>query len=72
MATPLMERLWLLSNEPQTKEDDKWGNKLAWAAAGAILSAGLGPVLTGALGSTAGSAAASAISNLCYATDADW
>ena len=45
------------------KEDDKWGNKLAWAAGGAMLTAALGPALTGALGSTAGSAAASAISN---------
>ena len=45
------------------KEDDKWGNKLAWGAAGMILTAGLSPALIGALGSTAGSAAASAISN---------
>lgn len=45
------------------KEDDKWGRKLSFAAAGAILTAGLSPALTGLLGSTAGSAAASAISN---------
>ena len=46
------------------KEDDKWGNKLAWAAAGYMLTAGLAPALAGSLGAAGGKAAASAISNL--------
>jgi len=46
------------------KEDDKWGRKLSFAAAGYILTAGLAPVLSGSLGAAGGKAAASAISNL--------
>ena len=46
------------------KEDDKWGRKLTFAAAGMIISAGLAPVLSGSLGAAGGKAAASAISNL--------
>ena len=46
------------------KEDDKWGRKLTMAAASYIMTAGLAPALSGALGAAGGKAAASAISNL--------
>jgi len=46
------------------KEDDKWGRQLTFAAAGMILSAGLAPMLTGALGAAGGKAAASAITDM--------